>query len=398
MIEPKIFYRKLDLLLAKLGRQKSGKPFFFAVAKELENTFGADLKISNGRVYEEGDDGFKLIYPEVILTKQFTKKLDFENPAVEGLIISKTYIFDDPSFSIDARISNQPEYAIPAAFTVNSPEQRYIFVFELKSGWVREEVEFCLNAVRRAVNYRLFSEAVKSEMEQAARIQQSLLPSAMPDIHGFDIAAKSRPAEMVGGDMYDFYEFEDGNFGVAVGDASGHGLPAALLVRDVVTGLRMGLERHFRMDYTLKKLNNVIYRGGYSTSFISLFYCEIEKNGVVFYVNAGHPAPFIIHTDGSYSNLEATGLIFGAFKHIDLQRKYAEMEHGSILVLYSDGMFERMNSRGEEFGIEKLKEIISARKNETASQMVDAVFQELEKYGVSTEWEDDATLVVLKRL
>ena len=96
------------------------------------------------------------------------------------------------------------------------------------------------------------------------------------------IAGFSKPAELVGGDLFDYFNFDNEEFGVCIGDASGHGLPAALLVRDVVTGLRMGLEKQMKMVYTFKKLNNVIYRSVYSTRFISLFYAEIQKDGNLF--------------------------------------------------------------------------------------------------------------------
>ena len=133
------------------------------------------------------------------------------------------------------------------------------------------------------LNYKLFSESVKSELEQAVHIQQSLLPTSALEYSGFEIFGRSQPAELVGGDLYDYYSYDKDGFGVCIGDASGHGIPAALMVRDVVTGLRMGLEKHMKMVHTLKKLNNVIYQSVYSTRFISLFYAEIESDGNIFY-------------------------------------------------------------------------------------------------------------------
>ena len=186
------------------------------------------------------------------------------------MLKSKTYIFDNPLLTIDKGINNQSEYKIPAAIVIGNSEFSWILVFELKSGWIREEIELCFNAVRTMLNYRFLTEASQNDIEKAANIQKSLLPSVAPQFPKLSVAGFSQPAELVGGDLYDYFDFDQEVFGVCIGDASGHGLPAALLVRDVVTGLRMGLEKHMKMVYTFKKLNNVIYRSVYSTRFVSL--------------------------------------------------------------------------------------------------------------------------------
>jgi len=186
--------------------------------------------------------------------------------------------------------------------------------------------------------------------------------------------------------------------GVCIGDASGHGLPAALLVRDVVTGLRMGLEKHMEMVYTFEKLNKVIYRSVYSTSFISLFYAEIEKNGNIFYVNAGHPSPLLFSARGKVSELESTGLIFGALPEIQLSRSFANMKSGDILVLYTDGIFERKNPfTGEDFGIEGIKKTVIENKDQTPEVILDKLFLNAFSFGLKRKWEDDATIMVIKK-
>lgn len=397
MLEPKNFYRKLDSLLNKIGQEKSGKDFLFTIVSELERTFGTDLNIGNGRIYEERENGYVLISSINSPSNHIMTQIPFDSDALQAILKWKTYIFDDPSFTIDKSINIQKEYRIPAAITVRSTEQRWIFVFELKSGWIREEIEFCLNAVRTVLNYRLTSESVTSEMQQAAQIQQSLLPASPPEFSGFDVAGKSIPAELVGGDLYDYYTFDNDVLGVCVGDASGHGLPAALLVRDVVTGLRMGLEKHLKMVYTFKKLNTVIHRSVYSTSFVSLFYCEIEKDGNILYVNAGHPSPILFDGE-STTELESTGLVFGALPEIDLRRGHALMKKENVLVLFSDGIIERQNNLEEEFGIDGIKKIVKKNINKSASEIMNEIFDSSFKFGGLHKWEDDASIVVIKRL
>jgi len=108
---------------------------------------------------------------------------------------------------------------------------------------------------------------------------------------------------------------------VAVGDASGHGLPAALLVRDVVTGLRMGVEKEAKMAEAMEKLNRIIHRSTLSTRFVSLFYGAIESNGNFRYVNAGHPPPILVN-GSRIKRLKATGTILGAVPEISLHRSF----------------------------------------------------------------------------
>ncbi len=396
MLEPKYFYRKLDSLLNKIGQEKSGKDFLFTIVSEIEKTFGPDLNIGNGRIYEESENEYVLISIIDSGASHILKSIPFDSEALQAILKWKTYIFDNPALTIDKSINIQKEYRIPAAITVRSTDERWVFVFELKSGWIREEIEFCLNAVRTVLNYRLTSESVTGEMQHAAQIQQSLLPASPPEFNGFDIAGKSIPAELVGGDLYDYYTFDNDICGVCVGDASGHGLPAALLVRDVVTGLRMGLEKHFKMVYTFKKLNSVIHRSVYSTSFVSLFYGEIEKNGNILYVNAGHPAPLLFDGE-NFTELESTGLVFGALPEIDLSRGHALMKSGNVLVLFSDGIFERQNYKQEEFGLNGIKDVIKKNIDKSAAEIMNEIFDASFKFGGSRKWEDDATIVVVKR-
>lgn len=397
MTEPKEFYRKLDSLLIKIGLVKSGTDFLFTIVKELERTFGGDLHIGRGLIYEKNADEFLLLSNLTAEEeKTIEKKLSINSEAVQYVLNSKLYIFNNPAFTIGIVQGSHKEYVIPVAFTVHNQESRWIIIFELKGGWIREEIEFCLNAVRTILNYRLLSESIKNEYEQAYQIQKSLLPTSSPVLQGYEIAGNSRQAELVGGDIFDYFLFDGGEFGFCIGDASGHGIPAALMARDVIIGLRMGLEKHMKMLHTLKKLNQVIYRSVYSTRFISLFYAEMEDNGNLFYVNAGHPSPILCHQD-KVSVLDSTGLVFGALEDIELHRSFVRMHRGSTLVCFSDGIIERQNKFGEEFDLECLKEVVKNNSSKSAVEILNAVFSAADEFGHNAKWQDDATVVVLKR-
>jgi sigma-B regulation protein RsbU (phosphoserine phosphatase) len=398
MLEPKVFYRKLDSLLSKIIMVKSGADFLSIIVNELGKTFGNDLHIGRGRIYEKDSSGYMLISPLTEIEKEdIETNLSVNSKSVQLVLDNKTYIFDVPGFSIGLKANNKKEYAIPAAIIVHNQEHDWMIIFELKNGWIREEIEFCLNTVRSVLNYRLLSESIKNDYEQAYLIQKSLLPTSSPKIGGYQIAGNSRQAELVGGDIFDYYKFNEEEFGICIGDASGHGIPAALMARDAIIGLRMGLENNTKMVYTLKKLNRVIFQSVYSTRFISLFYAELDLNGNLFYVNAGHPPPVLINND-IVTELESTGLIFGALPEIDLRRSYTKIHPGNNLVLYSDGILERQNNDGNEFDLDRLKEIIIKNKDLDAEEILNSIFETVYEFGDKKKWEDDATVVVIKRL
>ncbi len=397
MADPKTFYRAFDELLQKIGRGKTDEKFVSSILGEVQRSFGEMLHFGKLRLYQERGDEFVLVNKFKMKNNQIVRRIPTEAKALQMVLQHRSYIFDDQNLSLDPGIGESGTYGVPAAFMIRSPEQRWIALFELGTGWIREEIIFSLNAIRTALNYRLFSEAVRTELEQAAQIQTSLLPSQMPAIKGYDIASRCQPTEVVGGDFYDFFTFEDNILGVGIGDASGHGLSAALLVRDCVIGLRMGIERHLKMVHSLGKLNNVIYRSTYSSRFVSLFYGEIERDGHLIFVNAGHPAPLIVRGD-EVQTLTATSLILGAVPDIKLHRSFAEVKPGSVLVLYSDGLFERENRAQETFGIERLTKLVIANQDKSAEEIRDTLFETVYKFGNRSKWDDDCTLVIIKRL
>ena len=398
MIEPKDFYRKLDSLLNKINMVKSGTDFLFNIVKELERTFGTELHIGKGRIYEKnGNEYLLLSKPFEQKSEEIEAKLSINSEAVQSILNSQTFIFDNHKSGIILKGLKNKEYAIPVAIVVYNKEQNWILVFELKSGWIREEIEFCLNAVRAVLIYRLLSESHKNEYEQAFLVQKSLLPISSPQINGYQISGNSQQSELVGGDVFDYYKFNDDEFGFCIGDASGHGMPAALMARDVIIGLRMGLENQHKMVHTLKKLNRVIYQSANAARFISLFYAEIETNGALFYINAGHPSPILISGD-EVIELKTTGLIFGVFPEIDLRRSYVEINPGNVLVLYTDGIIERQNNLGEEFGRERLINMILKNKTKDTEEILNAIFLAANKFGNKRKWQDDSTVVVIKRI
>ncbi len=394
MTDPKSFYRELDALLAGIRIEPSKGNLLIDVMQRIEATFGERLHIGSGRIYELRGRDFVLTHPEPP-RPEWALRLAVDSPPITLAAKHRSYIYDDPHTA--APFFSVPEAVVKTtAIWVHSQEQQWLLVFDLLSGWEREEVTLLLNSVRLSLNYRLFTDLIGDRLEQAAELHKSLLPSATLEVPGYDIYAFSRSAEVIGGDFYDYYENDDGTFGVSIGDASGHGIPAALLVRDVVIGLRMGLEQELRLMYRLKKLNSVIQRSTYSTSFVSLFIGEFESDGHLFYANAGHPPPLLITADG-VTRLEATGVALGFFPEIKLRRSHVVLPPDSLLLLYTDGIIERGEFENH-FGIDRLASAASKLRRADSRAICEGLFQQVLEYDGFSPLEDDATLMVIKRL
>lgn len=397
MTDPKVFYRELDAFLAKIRIDDKRQEFLPFIQSELERNFGEKIRFGHGRLYQKKDKDLVLVSPEKAATNDFwAKTIDVENRVIQLAYTNRSYIYDFIPYN--AIFSTDKNYdKISIGIWLHSPECQWLMVFELLDGWLREEISLFLNSVRTSVNYRLFAEAIGGHLDQAVQIQKSLLPKKPLLVEGYQIFGRSQPADLVGGDFYDYFNYDDTNFGIAIGDASGHGFPAALLVRDVVIGLRMGLAREMRLVHTIEKLNDVIQKSTYSTNFVSLFVGEIESDGHLFYVNAGHIPPFIITKDGD-EDLKATGITLGFLLDIKVNRGYAYLPPNSIMVLLTDGIIERTNSKDDMFELPQLKKLVKDNFDKPAEEIVSIIYKTVYNFGEKKPWDDDATVVVVKRL
>ncbi|RKZ07107.1 hypothetical protein DRQ05_03675, partial [bacterium] len=329
---PKKFYRKLDSLIVKIGTGASTIDILSLVLDELVNTFSSDLNISSGCIYTlRGSHYYLLNGPVGTSRREWPSTFSKNDEAVVELIEHKSYIFCNDI---------EPPWGSKSVGMVVGDENRYLLVFGLDEGWDRETLEFSINTLRSILNYKRSTSRMMADFEKAQEIQMSLLPESDPVFEGFDISGRSEAAELVGGDFFDYQMLDESIMGIAIGDASGHGLPAALLARDVVTGLRMGVEREMKISGVISKLNRVINQSALSTRFVSLVYGELERNGTFVYVNAGHPHPLLFKQNG-VERLKTGGTILGPIEDAVFKRGFAFVDPGDILLLYSDGIVER---------------------------------------------------------
>ena len=395
-LEAKLLYRRLDSLFGHLDSELPPRRLMESFLEDAFQTLRADLRLQAGVLFAEGRDSFSLLKTVGRLERPPADGFEAAVKPVALVLQHGVYIFADPDHddapSRFSLVSRRPV----AAVVVGHRPKRYVLFFLLADGWAREELDFTLNTIRAALGSRLMEDRALGSLEQAAEIQQSLLLEEPPPFPGYELAARSRPAEEVGGDFFDFAVFDEDLLGLSIGDASGHGLPAALLVRDVVTGLRMGLEKDMKMTHAFAKLNRVIHRSTLSSRFVSVFYGELEGNGNLIYVNAGHQPPLLFSGD-KVMELTVGGTVIGPLPEVRFHRGVAYMQRGDLLVMCTDGILERRAADGTFFGEERLRSVVCERKASSAAAVLDAIFEASETFGRTRPWEDDATVVVVRR-
>lgn len=386
--QPKKFYRELDALLGEVAGGGLYPEWFAWIVGEIVARFGAALALESGHLYVEEDGTF-----EPWPGGPAVEPLAAGDTALQLVLRHGVYLFD---FATSSAAGIGELGAPHTAGVLIEGEPRRILSFRLGRHWHRDDVDFALNTLENAIHNRVSFHDMQSDLEQAAEIQRSLLPARIPALPGYTVAARSIAATTVGGDLYDIVQHDDDTSVIAVGDASGHGLAAALLARDVVTGLRMGTERALKITDTVTRLNRVIGRSALSTRFVSLFFAEVEANGNVFYVNAGHPPAWLFGKRG-LRRLERGGTILGPMETASYRRGFSHIDHGDTLVIATDGLLERQNAAGAMFGDEGVEQVIASHFGRPASEILDALFAAALRYGDGRPWADDTTALVMTR-
>jgi len=402
MATAKLLYRRLDALFGSLKTRRSQSKLVETFLEEALANLKDDLRLRAGLVYVERRDYFALLKATGDAGSPVAETLDAAATPLTELARHRVYIFSAPDAEgSPQRLGLLPRSAV-AGLIVGQRPQRYAILFVLADGWQLEEVDFALNTIRASLDARLVDQRVRGSFREAAEIQQSLLVEEPPEFTGYELAARSVPADEVGGDFYDFYDLGEGTLGLAIGDASGHGLPAALLVRDVVTGLRMGIEKELKVAHVFEKLNRVIHRSRLSSRFVSVFYCELERDGNLVYVNAGHQPPILFfrqQTAGKVCEVELSngGTVIGPLPEARFRRGFARLHPGEVLLLLTDGILERRDKNSEFFGDERVRGLVRQHQSQPAAVILERLFEAALAWGDGRPWEDDATIVVVKR-
>jgi len=237
------------------------------------------------------------------------------------------------------------------------------------------------------------------EMNLARKIQTNLLPAEPPNLEGYEAFGISIPAKDVGGDYYDFITKDDDQMVFCLGDVSGKGMPAALLMANLQATLRgqaMGCKT--ALD-CMKKSNQLLYHSTDLEKYATLFYGVVcFKEHELIFANAGHNNPFLVSQDGSVQRLQTVGIPLGWLEEFDYTEEKLPLKPGDILVTFSDGISESMNAMEEEFEEEPILDIIMENLSASPKDITEKILEAAQNHAGSAPQADDMTLVVIKRL
>jgi sigma-B regulation protein RsbU (phosphoserine phosphatase) len=259
-------------------------------------------------------------------------------------------------------------------------------------------------AAIRVENTRLLEEQLEQqqyerELQLAREIQQRFQPTAPPVVPGFELQGISFPSYQIGGDYYDFIPSHDGRLVVALGDVSGKGTAAALLMSSLHAAVHAQVASCRPITETIGAVNRYLADNTPANRFVTLFYAELDPaTGALSFINAGHNPPLIAHgSDGTLEQLGAGGLPLGILPDYDYREGRTQLRPGDVLVVYSDGVTETQNPAGEEFGTARLHEVVGQNLGLTASGIRDKIEASLSAFAQGTPAVDDITLVIVKR-
>ena len=249
-------------------------------------------------------------------------------------------------------------------------------------------------------------ERMRRELALAAEVQQRLLPSCAPKCVAMEIAGFCEPARGVGGDYYDFINFDNRQLGLAIADVAGKGMPAALLMSTVQATLRSLTARNgsnnpvgYELSSIVSKLNRLLFNTTNGEHYVTFFYATFDQaTQVLTYVNAGHNPPLYLQADSNHEfrQLTSGGLVAGAFEHSAYEQETVQMKSNDLLFLYTDGLSEAMNVEGEEFGADRIMDTLRSIASLSADQICDVVARRVKEWCAGMSLYDDLTFVVMK--
>ena len=317
----------------------------------------------------------------------------------------------DPRFNPDIdRISGYRTQSI-LCMPMKNKEGTIIGVFQLlnkRTGTFTEEDEEILDAlsVHAAIaieNARLHEQerqkiALEKDIHAAREVQMTLLPKQVPKVPGFDFAAATIPAREVGGDLYDFLAVDDRHLVFCLGDVSGKGLAASLLMANIQATLRDQALSTRSAAECVRRSNALLHASTGSEKFVTLFYAVLDPvSGAVAYCNAGHERPFTVSHDGTTRRLATGGIILGILEEFPFEEETIILAPGETLVVFSDGISEAVNSADEQFGELRIEAVLQGCRRLPAVEIRDALIAAVRAHAGNAPQADDITVVIVQR-
>src|SRR5215217_6942454 len=398
-------------VVANLSEKNAGWPGEeeAAVSSRGEENKALVLRFFEARVKTDLDALDKMLAPDFV---SHTKLLPSQQPDREGYkwsVAEFSAAFSDVRFNIEEQVVEGDK--VVTRYTVHATHDRKellgvaptgremasmaIYIHRISGGKITEEWSLGTVGLKLMEQRR---ERIEQELLVARRIQQASLPKEGPQLEGWQICPYYQPAREVGGDFYDFFDLEGGRLGVVVGDATGKGMPAALVAEATSNMLRAVAQAFGSASpgEVLSRVNETLLARIPLNMFVTCFYAILDpRSGHLIYANAGHDLPYL-HRNGEAEELRARGMPLGLMPEMGYEEKEIVLQAGETTLLYSDGLVEAHDPKGEMFGFPRLRALIAEHGEERS--LGDFLMKELYSFvGEGWEQEDDITLLSLRR-
>lgn len=367
--------------ISLLDKEETQDPFKTLIRKVDQTTFTSKYRL------DKALSGWMIKHRKPLLINDFKKNDTFksEHPTVKDVysILSVPLLCKGDLIGVLSLFNKKTGSGF------DNDDQRLLSIIASQSSQVIE-------------NARLYEEEkqlrqIEQELEMARLIQNQLLPKEIPNIAGFDLAGMSYAAKEVGGDYFDFIELENSRWGIALGDVSGKGIPAALLMSNMQATLRNQAITNSTLVGCMEKTNNFLYRSTESNKFATLFFGSLDAKTKTFeYVNAGHNFPFHLDKKNEFHPLETGGLVMGMIPDCRFEQGTVKLETGDLIIIYSDGATEAENNFEEMYGDKRLRDIVLQNRSLSSAKLIEKIYAAVKDFEGGKKQDDDITLVVIK--
>ena len=321
----------------------------------------------------------------------------------EPIIVSNV---SENKYYVDMHCDTKSEMLVPLKV-----EGRTIGVFNIESkslnAYEQNDLElmtaFAAQAAVSIERARLYEQLVESnkisqQLEIARDIQMSFLPKTELTIKGYDITGENIPSGQVGGDYYDFINIVDNQIGIIIGDVSGKGIPASLLMASFRASMIAEIRNNFSIRIICQKVNRLLYESMQPGNFVTAVYGVLDtKNHILTFSNCGHDLPLILRADDSVEHLSEGGPVLGVTPNATYEERPVYIGSDDIVILFTDGVLEVFNDNEEQFGEERLIDIIRSNRMKSTTEIRDAIYNAVKEFAADSHIFDDFTMIVLKR-
>jgi len=366
-----------------------------ALDEILAPDFVSHAKLLPGQ--QPGREGYKRAIAEVLATGSNTRYLIEDQVAEEDKVVSRLIVH---------AIHDRREL-MGVAPSGREVAYKGVAIHRISEGKIAEEwalgtagPKLMRQRLEQEIEQeRIERERIEQELRVARRIQQASLPEEVPELQGWEISPHYRPAREVGGDFYDFHLLSEGRVGLVVGDATGKGVPAALVMATTCGMLQLAAQAldSSSPGEVLERVNETLLARIPANMFVTCFYAILDpKSASLKYANAGHDLPYLLRTSGEAEELRARGMPLGLMPGMGYEEKQTILEVGEAALFYSDGLVEAHDAKGEMFGFPRLGALVAEHGKERS--LGDFLLEELYSFtGEGWEQEDDITLLTLRR-